>query len=195
MPPHVLRATHIASVSFKLKSAFATSPCSLQITHVSSRSGPNFEVVRTHEEVRQTSSCKVSPRKMSFGPLPSMLPSYHHHKCTIKSGGELTHHSNNPFVKSLGLGLVSGPLLRRVNHSFDTLDLLLDGKHGDIILQIEKRQCQLLLGETIRGPSLCHLLPGAARSGRPNVPGKGKGPKRPWNERRTHAHGCTSLQG
>lgn len=46
-----------------------------------------------------------------------------------------THHAADPLVKVLGLGVGNTALQGRIDHTIDTLDLLLLGQHGDVVLE------------------------------------------------------------
>jgi hypothetical protein len=50
-------------------------------------------------------------------------------------GNTLTHHAHNPLVKVLGLGVGDTALESRVDDALDTVDLVLLGKHGDVVLE------------------------------------------------------------
>jgi hypothetical protein len=52
-----------------------------------------------------------------------------------KVGDTGTHHANNPLVKGLRLGVGDTSLKSGVNHAIDALDLLLLGKHGNVVLE------------------------------------------------------------
>jgi hypothetical protein len=50
-------------------------------------------------------------------------------------GDTLTHHAHNPLVEVLGLGVGDTALESRVDDTLDTVDLVLLGKHGDVVLE------------------------------------------------------------
>ncbi|KAH0194592.1 Udp-Galactopyranose mutase in complex with Udp, partial [Aureobasidium melanogenum] len=50
-------------------------------------------------------------------------------------GNTLTHHSDDPLVKVLGLGVGDSGLHGGINHAVNALDLLFLGKHGDVVLE------------------------------------------------------------
>ncbi|KAI6762824.1 hypothetical protein HG530_008804 [Fusarium avenaceum] len=50
-------------------------------------------------------------------------------------GNTLTHHAHNPLVEVLGLGVGDPALESGVDDTLDTLDLVLLGKHGDVVLE------------------------------------------------------------
>lgn len=52
-----------------------------------------------------------------------------------KVGNTSTHHANNPLVEVLGLGVGNAGLHGSIDHTIDTLDLLLLGQHGDVVLE------------------------------------------------------------
>jgi hypothetical protein len=52
-----------------------------------------------------------------------------------KVGDTGAHHANNPLVKSLGLGAGDTSLKSGIDHAIDALDLLLFGKHGNVVLE------------------------------------------------------------
>jgi len=71
------------------------------LTYLSSGHSPDFVVVRTHEDVGDTS----------------------------------THHADDPLIEVLGLGVGDTVLQGSVNHAINALDLLLLGKHRDVVLE------------------------------------------------------------
>lgn len=71
------------------------------MAYLSSGHSPDLVVVRTHEDVGDTS----------------------------------THHAEDPLIKVLGLGVGDTVLQGSVNHAINALDLLLLGKHGDVVLE------------------------------------------------------------
>jgi hypothetical protein len=52
-----------------------------------------------------------------------------------KVGDTGTHHANNPLVEGLGLGAGDTSLKSSVDHAINAPDLLLLGKHGDVVLE------------------------------------------------------------
>jgi len=52
-----------------------------------------------------------------------------------KVGNTSTHHADNPLVEVLGLGVGNTGLKSSVNHAINALNLLLLGKHGDVVLE------------------------------------------------------------
>lgn len=50
-------------------------------------------------------------------------------------GNTLAHHANDPLVEVLGLGVGNTALESRVNDTLDTVDLVLLGEHGDVVLE------------------------------------------------------------
>lgn len=52
-----------------------------------------------------------------------------------KVGDTGAHHANNPLVKGLGLGVGDTSLKSCIDHAIDALDLLLLGKHGNVVLE------------------------------------------------------------
>lgn len=73
----------------------------LRLIYLSSGHSPDLVVVRTHEDVGDTS----------------------------------THHADNPLIEVLGLGVGDTVLQGSVDHAINALDLLLLGKHGDVVLE------------------------------------------------------------
>ena len=50
-------------------------------------------------------------------------------------GNTDTHHTDDPLIEVLGLGVGHASLQGSVNHAIDALDLLLLGQHGDVVLE------------------------------------------------------------
>ena len=50
-------------------------------------------------------------------------------------GNTLAHHAHNPLIEVLGLGVGDTALQRSVDEAIHTLDLVLLGQHGDVVLE------------------------------------------------------------
>lgn len=50
-------------------------------------------------------------------------------------GNSLTGHSQDPLIEIFGLGIGNAALQSRINEAVNALDLILLGKHGDIVLE------------------------------------------------------------
>lgn len=50
-------------------------------------------------------------------------------------GDTSTHHADNPLIEVLGLGVGHAVFNSGINHAVNALDLVLLGKHGDVVLE------------------------------------------------------------
>ena len=71
------------------------------------------------------------PIYLSSGHSPDLVVVGAHEKI----GNTGTHHAHNPLVEVLGLGVGDAVLDSGIDHTVDTLDLVLLGKHGDVVLE------------------------------------------------------------